>query len=123
MAFTGVGTAAGQVASGVKVIASAGKRRPTLMPHVPTVIESGYPDYYASRLVRRHGDGGHAAGDRLPTQSEARRGRIVSTIPATLSNLGSEQTLELTDQFSRSLEAERTLWKSIAKEANVQITE
>ena len=47
MAFTGVGTAAGQVASGVKVIASAGKRRPTLMPHVPTVIESGYPDYYA----------------------------------------------------------------------------
>ena len=40
-----------------------------------------------------------------------------------LSKLGSEQTLELTDQFSRSLEAERTLWKSIAKEANVRIAE
>ena len=48
LVFTGVATAAGHVASGsVKVIASTGKHRPTMMPDVPTMIESGYPDFLA----------------------------------------------------------------------------
>ena len=123
MAFTGVATAAGHIASGVKVIASAGKRRPTLMPHVPTVIESGYPDYYAGSWF------GVMAPAGTPPVIVYLLSRKLAEVASSaqyqqqLSNLGSEQTLELTNQFSRSLEAERTLWKSIAKEANVQIAE
>ena len=39
-----------------------------------------------------------------------------------LAKLGSENTLELGDEFAKSLETERALWKTIAKEANVQLT-
>jgi tripartite-type tricarboxylate transporter receptor subunit TctC len=123
MVFTGVATAAGHVANGVKVIASAGKRRPTLMPDVPTVIESGYPDYYAGSWF------GVMAPAGTPSDVVSLLSQKLAEVASSaqfqqqLSNLGSEQTLELTDHFAKSLEAERTLWKSIAKEANVQITE
>jgi tripartite-type tricarboxylate transporter receptor subunit TctC len=40
-----------------------------------------------------------------------------------LSKLGSEKTLELTGEFAKSIETERTFWKSIAKGANVQLGE
>jgi tripartite-type tricarboxylate transporter receptor subunit TctC len=123
LVFTGVATAVGHVANGVKVIASAGKHRPTMMPNIPTMIESGYPDFLA----------GSWFGVMAPTGTPAyivqilseKLARVASSaeFKAQLSKLGSERTLELTDEFASSLEIERKLWKSIAREANIQLAE
>jgi tripartite-type tricarboxylate transporter receptor subunit TctC len=124
MVFTGVATAAGHVANGaMKVLASAGKRRPTMMPNVPTMIESGYPDYLAGSWF------GVMAPAGTPPDIVRVLSQKLSDVASSpqfleqLSKLGSEQTLELTDEFARSLATERALWKAIAKEANVQLPE
>jgi tripartite-type tricarboxylate transporter receptor subunit TctC len=105
----------------MKVIASAGKR-PTMMPSVPTLIESGYPDFLA----------GSWFGVMAPAGTPPDIVRVLSQKLAEVASssqfldppakLGSENTLELGDEFAKSLETERALWKTIAKEANVQLT-
>jgi tripartite-type tricarboxylate transporter receptor subunit TctC len=124
MVFTGVATAGGHVANGaMKVLASAGKRRPTMMPNVPTMIESGYPDYLAGSWF------GIMAPAGTPPDIVRVLSQKLSDVASSpqfleqLSKLGSEQTLELTDEFARSLATERALWKAIAKEANIQLPE
>ena len=120
--FTGVATATGHVANGaMKVLASAGKRRPTMMPNVPTMIESGYPDYLAGSWF------GVMAPAGTPPDIVRVLSQKLSDVASSpqfleqLSKLGSEQTLELTDEFARSLATEHALWKAIAKEANIQL--
>ena len=123
LVFTGVATAVGHVANGVKVIASAGKRRPTMMPDVPTMIESGYPDFLAGSWF------GVMAPAGTPPDIVRMLGQKLAEVASSrqfldqLAKLGSEQTLELGEEFAKSVETERKLWKSIAKEANVQIAE
>ena len=123
LVFTGVATAVGHVANGVKVIASAGKRRPTMMPDVPTMIESGYPDFLAGSWF------GVMAPAGTPPDIVRMLGQKLAEVASSrqfldqLAKLGSEQTLELGEDFSKSVETERKLWKSIAKEANVQIAD
>jgi tripartite-type tricarboxylate transporter receptor subunit TctC len=124
LVFTGVATAAGHAANGaVKVLASAGKHRPTMMPNVPTMIESGYPDYLAGSWF------GVMAPAGTPLDVVRVLGQKLAEVASSpqfreqLGKLGSEQTLELADEFARSLAAERALWKSIAREANIQIAE
>ena len=124
LVFTGVATATGHVSNGaMKVLASAGKHRPTMMPNVPTMIESGYADYLAGSWF-----GVMAPAGTSPEIVRVLSQKLTETASSPqfleqLAKLGSEKTLELTDEFARSLATERTLWKSIAKEANVQITE
>lgn len=124
LVFTGVATAAGPVANGtMKVLASAGKRRPTMMPNIPTMIESGYSDFLAGSWFGVMAPAGtspdiiRVLGQRLSEVASS------AQFQEQLSKLGSEQTLELTQEFAKSLEAERTLWKAIAKGANVQLVE
>ena len=85
--------------------------------------ESGYPDYLA----------GSSFGIMAPAGTPPDIVRVLSQklsdvasspqFLEQLSKLGSEQTLELTDEFARSLATERALWKAIAKEANIQLPE
>jgi tripartite-type tricarboxylate transporter receptor subunit TctC len=124
LVFTGVATAAGHVASGsVKIIASAGKHRPSTMPNVPTMIESGYPDFLAGSWF------GVMAPAGTPSDVVRILSQKLSEVASSqqfleqLAKLGSEKSLELTDEFSKSLNAERKLWSSIAKEANIKLGE
>jgi tripartite-type tricarboxylate transporter receptor subunit TctC len=124
LVFTGVATAVGYVANGsMKVLASAGKHRPTMMPNVPTMIESGYPDFLAGSWF------GVMAPAGTPPDIIRVLSQKLSDVAASrqfldqLAKLGSEKTLELGEDFAKSIETERKLWKSIAKEANVQLAE
>jgi tripartite-type tricarboxylate transporter receptor subunit TctC len=123
LVFTGVATAASHAANGaMKVIASAGKRRPTMMPSVPTMIESGYPDFLAGSWFGVMAPAGTPPDIvRLLSQKLAEVASSSQFLDP-LAKLGSENTLELGDEFAKSLATERALWKTIAKEANVEPT-
>jgi tripartite-type tricarboxylate transporter receptor subunit TctC len=124
MVFTGVATVAGHAAGGaVKVLASAGKRRPSMMPDVPTMIESGYPDFLAGSWFGVLAPAGTPPEIvRLLARSLA---EVASSAPfqEQLAKLGSEKALELTDEFAAFIASERKLWKAIAAQANVKVAE
>ncbi len=58
----------------VRIIAVASPKRSSVLPDIPTVAESGYPDLPLDHLVRSGGAAGHAARAGGPDQQGRRRG-------------------------------------------------
>ena len=122
--FTGVATAIGHVKGGtLKVLAVLGRNRSSLMPEVPTMIESGYPDVVAGSWFGVFAPTGTSPDivQKLATELTA-----VTQAPAftqQLATLGSERVVELGPQFGQSIAADRKLWQGIAQQAGIQLVE
>jgi tripartite-type tricarboxylate transporter receptor subunit TctC len=124
LVFTGVATAVGHVQNGaMKVLASAGERRPSMMPQVPTMIESGYPDFLSGSWF-----GVLAPAGTPPDIVRLLAGKLAEAadtpgFAAQLAKLGSEKAVLLTDDFGGFIKAERKLWRGIAEQANIRPAE
>ena len=122
--FTGVATAIGHVKSGkLKVLALLGRNRSTLMPEVPTMIESGYPDVVAGSWFGVFAPAGTSPEIVQKLASELAAAAQAPAFTQQLATLGSERVVEPGPQFAKSIAAERKLWQGIAQQAKIQLAE
>jgi tripartite-type tricarboxylate transporter receptor subunit TctC len=119
--FTGVATAVGHVKTGsLKVLAVAGPRRSSLLPDVPTMIESGYPGFLAGSWFGLFAPAGTPAPIVERLASELEKMANSPEYLANVSSIGSEKNILLKDDFARSIAAERARWHDIARQANIK---
>lgn len=121
LAIESYGAAAGEIKAGtVRVLASTGKRRSRLLPDVPTISESGYPDCVM--------DGWNAifapAGTPTATVAllNANIREIVSrpAVQARLLELGVEAGTNSPEEMASLLQTDIALWNNIIDRAGIE---
>ena len=105
----------------LRVLAATSPARLSYWPEVPTVIESGYPDYEALAWF------GVVAPAATPREIVARLATEISAILATpevkerLAAQGAEAAIATSEEFGRFLDREHARWSVAVKAANVKI--
>ena len=105
----------------LRVLAATSPARLSYWPEVPTVIESGYPDYEALAWF------GVVAPAATPRDIVARLATEISAILATpevkerLAAQGAEAAIATSEEFGRFLDREHARWSVAVKAANVKI--
>jgi tripartite-type tricarboxylate transporter receptor subunit TctC len=75
MAFDGMGTSGPQITGGkLKALAVTSPTRSPVVPQVPTLIESGFPEFKVTTWYGRLGDQGYTQADRGPHARRTREG-------------------------------------------------
>ncbi len=123
MMFDEVPSVAPNVLAGqVRALGVTGKTRSKALPDVPTVSEAGVPGYRAHRLVRHHGSGRDAEGDRRPAQRR-RSGRLSpSPIVQAYWDKQDTQTMSMTPAKSEAfINADIEKWTKVVKAANIKL--
>ncbi len=115
-------TSAPMVKAGkLKVLATAGRKRLPQMPDVPTVAESGFPNYEGSLWIGALAPRGApkeaiAALSAALTQA-ARSPKVAARFEAD----GVEVPPAGPEEFSRLIDAELKLWPRVVREANIKL--
>jgi tripartite-type tricarboxylate transporter receptor subunit TctC len=115
------GAAAGEIKAGtVRVLASTGKRRSRLMPEVPTISESGFPDCVMDGWNAIFAPAGtpREVVDLLNIGIREIVGQPV--IQARLLELGVEGGTNAPEEMSRLLESDIALWNSVIDRAGIE---
>ena len=119
--FNSVGAVSGPVASGkVKMIAiGAGKRSPGL-PNIPTIRESGLPEFEASTWIGLYGPA------KMPKPVVDRISKEMAMIlkqpdvRERLVKMGMDMTTGTQDELRNSLERDLKLWGKVVQESNIK---
>lgn len=105
----------------LKILAVGSPQRSAVMPDVPTVAESGYPDYNVTIWW------GYAAPQGMP---KARMARVLKEINAVLDEQDTRKWLlsyaatpiRITPAaFRKQIHEEIKLWKKVARDANIRV--
>jgi tripartite-type tricarboxylate transporter receptor subunit TctC len=120
--FTALPAIAGMVQDGsMKVLATAGEMRPVSMPQVPTMMESGFPDFLVTAWI------GILAPAGTPPDIIKHLGgafRDVSAAPgyeAQLAKRGIDRMMAGADEYAQFLTDERRRWRAVIAEGNIKL--
>ncbi len=121
LAIESYGAAAGEIKAGtVRVLASTGKRRSRLLPDVPTISESGYPDCVMDGWNAIFAPAGTPADTVALLNANIRE--IVSrpAVQARLLELGVEAGTNSPEEMARLLQTDIALWNNIIDRAGIE---
>ena len=121
MMFTDIASAKGLLTAGsVRPIAVTTAKRSTLMPDVPTVAESGVPDYDLSGWIALFAPAGtpRAIVDKL--NLEVARALQLPDVRAKLLDLGADPAPMPVAEFAVWTQQEVAKWTKLVKEAGIQ---
>jgi tripartite-type tricarboxylate transporter receptor subunit TctC len=105
----------------LRALAVTSPKRLSLLPDVPTMVESGYPDFVVRAFF------GLAAPSGTPTPIVDKLNATInaemtsSEMQTTLKRLGAEAGSGTAAEFSAFIAAERKRWSTVAKAANISI--
>ena len=117
-------TSAPMVKAGkLKVLATAGRKRLPQMPNVPTVAESGFPNYegylWIGALAPRGTPKEAIAAVSAALTKAARSPKVTARFQAD----GVEVPPAGPEEFSRLIDAELKLWPGVVREANIKLSD
>lgn len=121
MMFTDIASAKGLLTAGtVRPIAVTTARRSALMPDVPTVAESGVPDYDLSGWIALFAPSGtpRAVIDRL--NAEVTKALQLPDVRTRLLDLGAEPAPMPVAEFTAWSQGEVSKWTRLVREAGIQ---
>ena len=121
MMFTDIASAKGLLTAGtVRPIAVTTARRSALMPDVPTVAESGVPDYDLSGWIALFAPSGtpRAVVDRL--NAEVTKALQLPDVRTRLLDLGAEPAPMPVAEFTTWSQGEVSKWTRLVREAGIQ---
>lgn len=121
MMFTDIASAKGMLTAGsVRPIAVTTAKRSALMPDIPTVAESGVPDYDLSGWIALYAPAGtpKAVIDRL--NAEVAKALQLPDVRTRLLDLGAEPAPMPVAEFAAWTQAEVNKWTRLVREAGVQ---
>ena len=104
----------------LKVLAVTSKIRTSLAPHLPTLVESGLPDY---EMIAWYGLLAPVAiGGEIKAQLHAATVRALghSDVKAKLMGIGFEVVGNTPDQFSAHIQSESVRWANLIKNAGIR---
>ena len=120
--FENIPTAGAYIKAGkVKVIAAGGARRSVLMPHVPTVVESGVPGY---NMVQWFGSLARAGTPKpiiIKLQGEMVRVLKLPDVREKMAALGAEPIGNTPEQYDAFIKQEVAKWAAVAKAGNIRV--
>ncbi|MES2978537.1 MAG: tripartite tricarboxylate transporter substrate binding protein [Pseudomonadota bacterium] len=119
--FSDVATAQAQVKAGtLKALAVTSKDRSSLMPDLPTFIESGVPDYDLSGWISLFAPAGTPPA--VVNKLNAELTRILTTpeVRTRFQDLGAEPSPMPVPQFTAWVQQEVNTWTKLVKEAGIQ---
>ena len=105
----------------LRVLAYGGSKRSTVLPDVPTISESGYPDYEAVEWW-----GMYAAAKTPPAivgRLNAEIGKVLDLpdIRQRLADIGFDAAPTSVEQFDKFQRAEHAKWGKVAREAGIRV--
>jgi tripartite-type tricarboxylate transporter receptor subunit TctC len=105
----------------LRALAVTSPKRLALLPNVPTMIESGYPDFVVRAFFGLVAPNGTPAPivDKLNATINAEMTSI--EMQTTLKRLGAEAGSGTAADFAAFIAAERRRWSTVAKTANISI--
>jgi tripartite-type tricarboxylate transporter receptor subunit TctC len=121
MMFSDIASSLGQINAGaLRPVAITSRARSSLMPNVPTVEESGVPDYDLSGWIGLFAPAGTPAPiiDRL--NAEVSRILREPDVRAKLGEIGAEALPMPAAEFGGWVQAEVTKWTKLVREAGIQ---
>ncbi len=121
MMFSDIASSLGQINAGaLRPVAITSRARSTLMPNVPTVEESGVPDYDLSGWIGLFAPAGTPATiiDRL--NAEVSRILREPDVRARLGEIGAEALPMPASEFGSWVQAEVNKWTKLVREAGIQ---
>jgi tripartite-type tricarboxylate transporter receptor subunit TctC len=119
--FTDIAAASAQIKAGsLRPIAATSKQRSALMPDIPTIAESGVPDYDLSGWIALFAPAGtpRPIVDRL--NAEVTKVLALPDIRARLLDLGAEPSPMPVAEFGTWVQQEVNKWTRLVKEAGIQ---
>jgi tripartite-type tricarboxylate transporter receptor subunit TctC len=105
----------------LRVLAYGGQKRSTVLPEVPTIAESGYPNYEAVEWW-----GMYAAAKTPPaivTRLNTEIGKVLSLpdIRQRLADIGFEAAPTSVEQFDKFQRAEHAKWGKVARDSGIRV--
>jgi tripartite-type tricarboxylate transporter receptor subunit TctC len=105
----------------LRVLAYGGQKRSTVLPEVPTIAESGYPNYEAVEWW-----GMYAAAKTPPaivTRLNTEIGKVLSLpdIRQRLADIGFEAAPTSVEQFDKFQRAEHAKWGKVARDGGIRV--
>ena len=105
----------------LRVLAYGGAKRSTVLPGVPTIMESGYPGYEAVEWW-----GMYAAAKTPPaivTRLNAELGKVLNLpdVRQRLADIGFDAAPTSVEQFDRFQRAEHAKWGKVARESGIRV--
>jgi tripartite-type tricarboxylate transporter receptor subunit TctC len=105
----------------LRVLAYGGAKRSTVLPEVPTIMESGYPDYEAVEWWGMYAAAKTPAA--IVTRLNAEIGKVLN-LPDTrqrLADIGFDAAPTSVEQFDRFQRAEHAKWGKVARESGIRV--
>jgi len=122
MAFTSLPPAVGVVRDGrLRAVAVTGARRSVIFPDLPTIAESGWPDYEAAP---RYGiiAPAHTPRDIIRILSSALREALASEgVKARITSDGAEPLGSTPEEYADDIDREETKWSRIIKQVGIKL--
>jgi tripartite-type tricarboxylate transporter receptor subunit TctC len=105
----------------LRALAVTGPKRMALLPDVPTMVESGFPDFVVRAFFGLAAPSGTPAPivDKLNATINAEMSS--NEVQTTLKRLGAEAGSGTAAEFAAFIAAERKRWSAVAKAANISI--
>jgi tripartite-type tricarboxylate transporter receptor subunit TctC len=105
----------------LRALAVTGPKRMALLPDVPTMVESGFPDFVVRAFFGLAAPSGTPAPivDKLNATINAEMSS--NEVQTTLKRLGAEPGSGTAAEFAAFIAAERKRWSAVAKAANISI--
>jgi len=121
MMFSDLASAQGQVKAGaLRPLAVTSRQRSALMPDLPTMIESGVPDYDLSGWISLFAPAGTPKPVVDKLNAEVTRVLQQPDVRARFLELGAEPAPLRTGEFATWVQQEVTKWTKLVKEAGIQ---
>jgi len=120
--FATVASAIGQIKSGkVRAIALTGAKRTTLLPDVPTIAESGLPDYVVNNWYGVFVPAGTAKEIVARLNTDIGKALDAPDAKERLLQSGIEVAPSSSDAFARYVQSETQKWAKVVKDAGAKV--
>ena len=121
MMFTDYASAAGQIKAGsLRLIAATAKQRSALLPDLPTVAESGVPEYDLAGWIALFAPAGTPRPLVERLNAEVTKALALPDVRSRLLELGAEPSPMRVPEFSAWVQQEVSKWTRLVKEAGIQ---
>ena len=104
----------------LKVIAVTAAKRVSALPNVPTLAESGVPNYEASTYLGILAPGGTPKDVIAKLNGALRKVMGMTAVQDRFRGLGADPGSSTPEQFAKMIRDELTKWRNLAKTANLQ---
>lgn len=104
----------------LKVIAVTAAKRVSALPNVPTLAESGVPNYEASTYLGILAPAGTPRDVVMKLNGALRKVVEASAVQERFRSLGADPGSSTPDEFARMIRDELAKWRSLAKSANLR---